>query len=77
MQDCPEEFDQTKREAMFAFRTTDLGSNDQSSAVIKELKEHLDKKIKLENQGYTLVKSWTEYPDIWVSMYEYQKKEVA
>ena len=38
MQDCPEEFDQTKREAMFAFRTTDLGSNDQSSAVIKELK---------------------------------------
>jgi hypothetical protein len=24
-----------------------------------------------------LIKSWTEYPDIWVSMYEYQKKEVA
>ena len=34
-------------------------------------------KKELKNQGYTLVKSWTEYPDIWVSMYEYQKKEVA
>jgi hypothetical protein len=38
VQDCPEEFDQTKRYTRFAFRTTDIGSNDQSSAVIKELK---------------------------------------
>ena len=32
------------------------------------------KKNKLENQGYTLIKSWVEYPDVWVS--EYEKKEI-
>jgi len=43
----------------------------------KTIKPSEVKKIKLENQGYTLVKSWVEYPDIWISMYEYKKKEVA
>jgi hypothetical protein len=41
----------------------------------KTIKPSTVKKIKLENQGYTLIKSWVEYPDIWVS--EYVKKEVA
>ena len=43
----------------------------------KTIKSSTVKKIKLEDQGYTLIKSWIEYPDIWISMYEYQKNEVA
>ena len=42
---------------------------------VKTVKPSEVKKIKLENQGYTHIKSWVEYPDIWVS--EYVKKEVA
>ena len=42
---------------------------------VKTIKPSEVKKIKLENQGYTHIKSWVEFPDVWVS--EYVKKEVA
>ena len=33
----------------------------------KTIKPSEIKKTKLENQGYNHVKSWVEYPDVWVS----------
>ena len=42
---------------------------------VKTVKPSEVKIIKLENQGYAHIKSWVEYPDIWVS--KYVKKEVA
>lgn len=42
---------------------------------IKTIKPSETKKIKLENQGYTHIKSWVEYPDRWISKYEYKKNK--
>ena len=39
----------------------------------KTIKPSEIKKTKLENQGYNHVKSWGEYPDVWVSKYKKMK----
>lgn len=41
----------------------------------KTIKPNEIKKNKLENQGYTLIKSWVEYNDVWV--FKFEKQESA